>query len=58
MQLDVGLRCRSLLPNTKRGHNCDRRKGGATVTEIRRLNWGCGDVAPPGWINSDIKGER
>jgi hypothetical protein len=25
------------------------------VTEIRRLNWGCGDVRPPGWINSDIK---
>src|SRR5215217_2228867 len=30
-------------------------KGGTTVTEIRRLNWGCGDVTPPGWINSDIK---
>jgi SAM-dependent methyltransferase len=25
------------------------------VTEIRRLNWGCGKVTPPGWINSDIK---
>jgi SAM-dependent methyltransferase len=30
-------------------------KGGTTVTEIRRLNWGCGKVTPPGWINSDIK---
>src|SRR5215210_3971107 len=30
-------------------------KGGTTVTEIRRLNWGCGKVTPPSWINSDIK---
>ena len=30
-------------------------KGDTTVTEIRRLNWGCGKVTPPGWINSDIK---
>ncbi len=20
-----------------------------------RLNWGCGDVRPPGWVNSDLK---
>jgi SAM-dependent methyltransferase len=26
-----------------------------TVTEIRRLHWGCGSVRPPGWINSDIQ---
>ena len=25
--------------------------------EVRRLNWGCGDWAMPGWINSDIKAE-
>jgi SAM-dependent methyltransferase len=24
-------------------------------TEIRRLNWGCGDHPEPGWINSDVK---
>ena len=24
------------------------------MTEIRRLNWGCGKVTPVGWINSDI----
>ena len=23
------------------------------MAEIRRLHWGCGDVTPPGWINSD-----
>ena len=23
--------------------------------EIKRLNWGCGSVGEPGWINSDIK---
>jgi predicted SAM-dependent methyltransferase len=23
--------------------------------EIRRLNWGCGEGAPSGWINSDLK---
>lgn len=23
---------------------------------IRRLNWGCGEVGEPGWINSDRKG--
>jgi SAM-dependent methyltransferase len=30
-------------------------KGDTNVSEIRRLNWGCGKVTPPGWINSDIK---
>ena len=25
------------------------------MTEIRRLHWGCGDVTPSGWINSDIQ---
>jgi len=25
------------------------------LSEIRRLNWGCGTDAGPGWINSDIK---
>jgi len=25
------------------------------MTEIRRLNWGCGDVTPSDWINSDIE---
>jgi predicted SAM-dependent methyltransferase len=25
------------------------------ASEIRRLNWGCGDHVRPGWINSDIK---
>jgi SAM-dependent methyltransferase len=25
------------------------------VSEVRRLNWGCGDWVVPGWINSDIK---
>ena len=24
-------------------------------TEIKRLNWGCGSWAEPGWINSDVK---
>ncbi len=24
-------------------------------TQIKRLNWGCGSWAEPGWINSDIK---
>jgi len=24
-------------------------------TEIKRLNWGCGGWAQPGWINSDMK---
>jgi predicted SAM-dependent methyltransferase len=23
---------------------------------VRRLNWGCGDWTPAGWINSDVKG--
>src|SRR5919106_4217183 len=23
---------------------------------VRRLNWGCGEWAQPGWLNSDIKG--
>jgi predicted SAM-dependent methyltransferase len=27
----------------------------ATLQGIRRLNWGCGQVGEPGWINSDIK---
>jgi len=22
---------------------------------VRRLNWGCGEYPPPGWLNSDIK---
>lgn len=22
-------------------------------SEIRRMNWGCGAITPPGWINSD-----
>ena len=25
------------------------------MTEVRRLNWGCGTEPEPGWINSDIK---
>ena len=25
------------------------------MAEIRRLHWGCGDVTPTGWINSDIR---
>ena len=25
------------------------------ATEVRRLNWGCGEHPDPGWINSDIK---
>jgi len=25
------------------------------MTEIRRLHWGCGDVTPSAWINSDIE---
>lgn len=25
------------------------------MTEVRRLNWGCGSCIEPGWINSDIK---
>jgi SAM-dependent methyltransferase len=28
------------------------------VREIRRLNWGCGDWVPGGWINSDIKDDE
>jgi predicted SAM-dependent methyltransferase len=26
-----------------------------STTNIKRLNWGCGDWRPEGWINSDIK---
>ena len=26
------------------------------MTELRRLNWGCGECVEPGWINSDVKG--
>ncbi len=25
------------------------------ATTVRRLNWGCGGIGEPGWINSDIK---
>jgi SAM-dependent methyltransferase len=25
------------------------------VSEVRRLNWGCGTDPEPGWINSDLK---
>jgi SAM-dependent methyltransferase len=25
------------------------------MSEVRRLNWGCGDTVVRGWINSDIK---
>jgi predicted SAM-dependent methyltransferase len=25
--------------------------------QVRRLNWGCGEWAQPGWINSDVKPE-
>lgn len=25
------------------------------MTEVKRLNWGCGGAGEPGWINSDIK---
>jgi SAM-dependent methyltransferase len=25
------------------------------ASEVRRLNWGCGEHPDPGWINSDIK---
>lgn len=28
------------------------------MSEIRRLNWGCGSWVEPGWINSDIKDEH
>lgn len=24
-------------------------------TDIKRLNWGCGGVGEPGWINTDVK---
>jgi SAM-dependent methyltransferase len=27
----------------------------ASPQAVRRLNWGCGDWVPAGWINSDIK---
>ena len=30
----------------------------ATAPVIKRLNWGCGAVGEPGWINSDIKDGR
>jgi predicted SAM-dependent methyltransferase len=26
-------------------------------TSVRRLNWGCGEWRPEGWINSDLKAE-
>jgi predicted SAM-dependent methyltransferase len=26
-----------------------------TPTGVRRLNWGCGEWAEPGWLNSDVK---
>jgi predicted SAM-dependent methyltransferase len=29
--------------------------GASTTATIRRLHWGCGDSAQPGWINSDVK---
>jgi SAM-dependent methyltransferase len=25
------------------------------MSEVRRLHWGCGKLAAPGWINSDIR---
>ncbi len=25
------------------------------MSEVKRLNWGCGGAGEPGWINSDIK---
>ncbi len=25
------------------------------MSELRRLNWGCGAAGEPGWVNSDIK---
>ena len=25
------------------------------MTEVRRLHWGCGNITPAGWINSDIQ---
>jgi predicted SAM-dependent methyltransferase len=28
------------------------------MSEIRRLNWGCGSWVEPGWINSDIKPDQ
>ena len=28
------------------------------MSEIKRLNWGCGSWVEPGWINSDIKADR
>jgi predicted SAM-dependent methyltransferase len=28
------------------------------MSEIRRLNWGCGSWVEPGWINSDIKDDE
>jgi SAM-dependent methyltransferase len=27
----------------------------AEAAQVRRLNWGCGGVGEPGWINSDLK---
>jgi SAM-dependent methyltransferase len=26
-----------------------------TEQAVRRLNWGCGEMGEPGWINSDVK---
>jgi SAM-dependent methyltransferase len=28
------------------------------MSELRRLNWGCGSWVEPGWINSDIKDDQ
>ena len=28
------------------------------MSEVKRLNWGCGSWIEPGWINSDIKPDR
>lgn len=28
------------------------------MSEIKRLNWGCGSWVEPGWINSDIKDDH
>jgi predicted SAM-dependent methyltransferase len=32
-----------------------RTESTAEVTEVRRLNWGCGEFPEPGWLNSDVK---
>jgi predicted SAM-dependent methyltransferase len=35
-------------------HTRPRADETGTPARVRRLHWGCGDVTPPGWINSDL----